>query len=75
LGEEWLESSPAERDLGVVVGSRVNRSQQCALAAWRANRILRCSNQLVKRGDCPLYSALVQSRLECCVQFWAPVRD
>lgn len=39
LGEERLESSPAERDLEVLVGSRVNRSQQRALAAKRANYI------------------------------------
>jgi len=26
LGEEWLESSPAERDLEVLVGSRLHRS-------------------------------------------------
>ena len=57
LGEERLKSSPAERDLGVLVGSRLNRSQQCALAAERANPILGGHqtehDQLVKRGDYP----------------------
>lgn len=40
LGEQRLENSLVERDLGVLVGSRLSMSQECALSAKRANCIL-----------------------------------
>jgi len=51
-------------------------SRQCALAVRTASHILRCMESSMARGSrkviLPLYSALVRTHLESCIQPWSP---
>ena len=72
LRDVRMERSAAEKDLGVLA----DRSQQCALAAQKANRILGCvkSSAASKVRDVilPLCSVLLRPHLEYCVHMWSP---
>ena len=62
---EWLENSPEEKDLKVLVDERFNMRKQRALEAQKASCILSCIKRSVtsRSREVILYP-------EYCIQFW-----
>ncbi|KAJ7412037.1 hypothetical protein BTVI_47683 [Pitangus sulphuratus] len=71
LGTNLLESSSAEKDLGVLV-DKLSVSQQCTLVAKKANGILGYIRKSIASRSreviLPFYSVLVRPHLECCIR-------
>ncbi|KAK4829840.1 LOW QUALITY PROTEIN: hypothetical protein QYF61_006850 [Mycteria americana] len=70
LGDEGIESSPVEKDLGCWWMKSWTR------ASTKANPILGCIKRSVASRSremiLPLYSALLRPHLEYCAQLWSP---
>ncbi|KAK4817412.1 LOW QUALITY PROTEIN: hypothetical protein QYF61_013479, partial [Mycteria americana] len=72
LGTNWLGSAFTEKDLGVLVNTNLNMSQQCVLAANVANSILDCIRRSVasRSRQVIISPCSALTHLECWIQFW-----
>jgi len=74
--DEETESSLKEEDLGVLIGKKLNMSQQCVLVAQMVDHVLGFIKRRIasraRQGILSFCSALVRPHLKSCVQCWSP---
>ena len=65
-----------EKDLGVIMNANMKVSEQCRIAASKANQVLGMIRRNITYKDksliVPLYKAIVRPHLEYCIQAWSP---
>ena len=75
MGSE-LAVTKQEREIGIVVGSLMKMSTQCAVAVRKANSMLGIIRKGIENKTAsiilPLYKSMVQPHLGYSVQFWTP---
>ena len=76
MGGTILSITVKEKDLGVTMDANMKVSEQCRIAASKANQVLGMIRRNITYKDksliVPLYKAIVRPHLEYCIQAWSP---
>ena len=76
MGGTILSTTVKEKDLGVTMDANMKVSEQCRIAASKANQVLGMIRRNITYKDkcliVPLYKAILRPHLEYCIQAWSP---
>ena len=76
LKGQMLDTTNAEKDLGVMITSDLKAGEQCMAAYGKANRMLGLIKRTLVNNDrrilLALYKSIVRPHLEYCCSAWAP---
>ena len=74
MGEDPIQTSHEEKDLGVIITDKLKVTEQCAKASKKVNAMLCIINRAIrfktKEVVLQLYKSLVKPYLDYCIQPW-----